>query len=389
MRASLLGSLLVTAASTPVARAVSGFTSVFNPDCWASEANDGGSAYSPTSCCNEWRFDLTIYAYFSIGSTTEYLNAKSFPDVETEGVENTVTTATASWNNTSILDYFVSLDARFTWEVPEQAGKTATTEISTLETAYPNHSSLVAILSSGAPNAVISPEDPIRILTQWSLGFKVMVPITAASNPNPSVGLSIREFNGVAAPAPPASGGGVRPVRLLAAPARTLPAAGKGCATPQPSPARPLSLPLPRPTAPGQGPRPHPAELRVRRHVLPPPPGRSRQQTARRHGHQGGRQLRDDGHSVKRFYEPPQPMTTGRFAAGGAVFSPYRHGNSLPRFVLPTPHSRGELTTQLAVACLGAGVITSLAVAQGQNPLTALGITLFSAVAAVAVGQVL
>jgi len=55
----------------------------------------------------------------------------------------------------------------------------------------------------------------------------------------------------------------------------------------------------------------------------------------------------------------------------------------------PTPRSRGELTTQLAVACLGAGVITSVAVAQGQNPLTALGITLFSAVAAVAVGQVL
>ena len=50
---------------------------------------------------------------------------------------------------------------------------------------------------------------------------------------------------------------------------------------------------------------------------------------------------------------------------------------------------RPALTTQLAVACLGAGVITSVAVAQGQNPLTALGITLFSAVAAVAVGQVL
>ncbi|MFM7086678.1 MAG: hypothetical protein ACKOXO_06785 [Cyanobium sp.] len=55
----------------------------------------------------------------------------------------------------------------------------------------------------------------------------------------------------------------------------------------------------------------------------------------------------------------------------------------------PNPQSRGELVTQLAVACLGAGVITSLAVAQGQNPLTALGITLFSAVAAVVVGQVL
>ena len=48
-----------------------------------------------------------------------------------------------------------------------------------------------------------------------------------------------------------------------------------------------------------------------------------------------------------------------------------------------------ELTSQLAVACLGAGVITTVAVAQGQNPVTALGITVFSAVAAVMVGQVL
>jgi hypothetical protein len=44
---------------------------------------------------------------------------------------------------------------------------------------------------------------------------------------------------------------------------------------------------------------------------------------------------------------------------------------------------------QLAVACLGAGVVTSLAVAQGQSPLTALTITLFSAIAAVGVGQML
>lgn len=55
----------------------------------------------------------------------------------------------------------------------------------------------------------------------------------------------------------------------------------------------------------------------------------------------------------------------------------------------PTPQSRSELFTQLAVACLGAGIVTSVAVAQGQNPITALGITLFSAVAAVIVGQVL
>ena len=55
----------------------------------------------------------------------------------------------------------------------------------------------------------------------------------------------------------------------------------------------------------------------------------------------------------------------------------------------PTPNSRPEMLSQLAVACLGAGIVTTVAVAQGQNPLTALGITLFSAIAAVMVGQVL
>jgi len=54
----------------------------------------------------------------------------------------------------------------------------------------------------------------------------------------------------------------------------------------------------------------------------------------------------------------------------------------------PLVNSRPSIVTQLAVACLGAGVITTFAVAQGQNPITALGITLFSAVAAVAIGQV-
>lgn len=55
----------------------------------------------------------------------------------------------------------------------------------------------------------------------------------------------------------------------------------------------------------------------------------------------------------------------------------------------PTPNSRPEMANQLAVACLGAGVVTTVAVAQGQNPLTALAITLFSAIAAVMVGQVI
>jgi len=50
---------------------------------------------------------------------------------------------------------------------------------------------------------------------------------------------------------------------------------------------------------------------------------------------------------------------------------------------------RPALTTQLAVAHLGAGVITSIATAQDQTSLTALSFTVFSAVAAVMVGQVL
>ena len=55
----------------------------------------------------------------------------------------------------------------------------------------------------------------------------------------------------------------------------------------------------------------------------------------------------------------------------------------------PSPREHGDLINQLAVACIGAGVVTSVAVAQGQNPLTALGITLFSAVSAVMAGQLL
>ncbi len=55
----------------------------------------------------------------------------------------------------------------------------------------------------------------------------------------------------------------------------------------------------------------------------------------------------------------------------------------------PSLNRQNDITSQLAVACLGAGVITTVAVAQGQNPITALGITVFSAVAAVMLGQVL
>ena len=72
-----------------------------------------------------------------------------------------------------------------------------------------------------------------------------------------------------------------------------------------------------------------------------------------------------------------------------AKFLPLRSGPYAPSAMTPPPHSRPDMDNQLAVPCLGAGVVTTVAVAQGQNPLTALAITLFSALAAVMVGQVL
>lgn len=49
--------------------------------------------------------------------------------------------------------------------------------------------------------------------------------------------------------------------------------------------------------------------------------------------------------------------------------------------------SQRDWPTALVTAGLGAGVATSLAVVRGQNPLVALGITLFAAVMAVVVDE--
>ncbi|WP_448380211.1 hypothetical protein [Gloeomargarita sp.] len=49
--------------------------------------------------------------------------------------------------------------------------------------------------------------------------------------------------------------------------------------------------------------------------------------------------------------------------------------------------SKRDWPAALVTAGLGAGVVTSLAVAQGQHPLVALGITLFAAVMAVVVDE--
>ena len=90
---------------------------------------------------------------------------------------------------------------------------------------------------------------------------------------------------------------------------------------------------------------------------------------------------------IAEHYEYPQAVTKPGWPLVFAHTSAYGRFNI--SCALNLPPNRAELTNQLAVAALGAGVITTLAVAQGQSPLTALGITLISAIAAVAVGQVL
>ena len=97
------------------------------------------------------------------------------------------------------------------------------------------------------------------------------------------------------------------------------------------------------------------------------------------------------GQQIAGRNELRRQVTTVAPSLGSRFFSSYGRAHAAGPAVTPSPapRSRQELVTQLAVACLGAGVVTTVAVAQGQNPMTALGITLFSAVAAVMVGQVL
>lgn len=52
-------------------------------------------------------------------------------------------------------------------------------------------------------------------------------------------------------------------------------------------------------------------------------------------------------------------------------------------------HSRRDWVGATLTAALGAGIITSFAVSQGQHPLVALGITSFSAIAALIFDSVL
>jgi hypothetical protein len=52
-------------------------------------------------------------------------------------------------------------------------------------------------------------------------------------------------------------------------------------------------------------------------------------------------------------------------------------------------NTRKDWLTSLVIAALGAGVVTSFAVGQGQNPLVGLGITALAAIAAVTLDTLL
>lgn len=60
-----------------------------------------------------------------------------------------------------------------------------------------------------------------------------------------------------------------------------------------------------------------------------------------------------------------------------------------PAFKPPMHNLQKDWISSVAIAALGAGVITSFAVAQGQNPLVGLAITAFAAVSAVAIDHFL
>lgn len=50
-------------------------------------------------------------------------------------------------------------------------------------------------------------------------------------------------------------------------------------------------------------------------------------------------------------------------------------------------NSNQDLLTSAVIAALGAGIVTSFAVSQGQHPLVALAITIFSALVALLCSQ--
>ena len=52
-------------------------------------------------------------------------------------------------------------------------------------------------------------------------------------------------------------------------------------------------------------------------------------------------------------------------------------------------NTRKDWLGSFVIAAIGAGVITSFAVGQGQNPLVGLGITAIAAIAAVAIDSLL
>ena len=87
----------------------------------------------------------------------------------------------------------------------------------------------------------------------------------------------------------------------------------------------------------------------------------------------------------------PKVLATGSYL----VRSPKAREPKLPNTTTPNDLPAADdapfmrVTRQLAVAAIGAGVVTTIAVVQGQDPLVAFGITVFSAFVAVVLGNAL
>jgi hypothetical protein len=61
----------------------------------------------------------------------------------------------------------------------------------------------------------------------------------------------------------------------------------------------------------------------------------------------------------------------------------------VPRLLKSMHNVQKDWVSAIGIAALGAGVITSFAVAQGQNPFVALAITAFAAISAVTIDHFL
>jgi hypothetical protein len=186
---------MAAATSTPTAHALSGFTGSFSAPNWSRQATYNNTTNEITIACDslEWAFDYQlIYACFNFDNLEDgiaSLGATPFAD-------QTDTTATLTWQNSSHFAYFVSFKVDLIWS--EGLGGSATATVSTYDSPTSTAPTLLASLNQNSDTATVAETAMARINPNGRLEFRVTAPIDQAGY----VTLQISEFNGVPAPLP-------------------------------------------------------------------------------------------------------------------------------------------------------------------------------------------